>query len=201
MQTRCRKWRVTHPNYSEEYIKFYSKLRCRYIIHGIEATHLKLFIVFVNQTSLGAVIKTLPPGAHIEPARDSIDENVARCRTWSEVVERGNMPQSRERYADSHNEESELRAEEPELHAEPQVNLVEQVYQNAEPQANLVDQLYQNAMEMDGLRTDAERIRNSIRSAQKKLDERKELLVCNKKRRAELRERIALACADESDDE
>lgn len=93
----------TANNYTDESIKNFDELTCKYIIYGKEVgnsgtPHLQGFVSFKANKTLSAAIKCLQQchhGTHVEIAR-TLNDAIEYCKKEGVFSERGNPPMSQE---------------------------------------------------------------------------------------------------------
>lgn len=103
---RCRAWAFTHFDYTEDDIKFWNEINCKYICYGKEKCpttqreHLQGFIAFENARRFDSLKDQLPSVVHFEPARGNSKQNREYCNKVKngEFYERGEPPHQGARY-------------------------------------------------------------------------------------------------------
>jgi len=105
-QIRCRSWAFTHFDYTDDDIKFWNEINCKYICYGKEKCpttqreHLQGFISFENPRRFDSLKAQLPPEVHFEPAKGNSKQNRDYCSKIKdgEFYERGVQPHQGARY-------------------------------------------------------------------------------------------------------
>ena len=96
---RARAWVFTINNYNNEHLDRLERITCEYIVYGKETApdtgtpHLQGYIYIANKIRRASLAKLLP-GAFLQPANGTAEENRTYCTKDGNYIERGDMPLS-----------------------------------------------------------------------------------------------------------
>jgi len=97
LQNSSTRFTFTLNNYDEVSLYMLANLEAKYVIYGKEVSpttatpHLQGYVIFAKETRLARAIKLLP-GAHVEIAKGSSQDNITYCSKDGDVTEHGKAP-------------------------------------------------------------------------------------------------------------
>lgn len=98
---RARAWVFTINNYTDEHIDRLTRLACQYVVYGKETApetgtpHIQGYLYIANKVRRATLARLLP-GAYLQPANGSPQENRDYCTKDGDFYERGTIPTSKE---------------------------------------------------------------------------------------------------------